>query len=53
MGRKSKAVDEQLWNELYQKCQDGKVTAVEFMGKVRLSENAFYKRMEKENRTTP
>ena len=52
-GRKSKAVDEQLWNELYRKWQNGEVTAVEFMRRVGLSKSAFYRRVRKENRTTP
>ena len=44
-GRKSKAVDEQLWNELYRKWQNGEITAVEFMRKVGLSKSAFYRRV--------
>lgn len=46
-GRKAKAVDEQLWDELYPKWVANEITAVEFMQRVGLSKSAFYRRVKK------
>lgn len=45
--RKAKAVDGQLWDELYAKWVADEITAVEFMQKVGLSKSAFYRRISK------
>lgn len=44
-GRKAKAVDEQLWGELYVKWIADEITAVEFMQRMGLSKSAFYRRV--------
>ena len=44
-GRKAKAVDEQLWGELYGKWVADEITAVEFMQRMGLSKSAFYRRV--------
>lgn len=43
-GRKAKAVDEQLWDELYSKWVADEITAVEFMRRMGMSKSAFYRR---------
>ncbi len=47
-GRKAKAVDEQLWDELYSKWAADEITAVEFMRRMGMSKSAFYRRVEKQ-----
>lgn len=47
-GRKAKAVDEQLWGELYSKWAADEITAVEFMRSMGMSKSAFYRRVGKQ-----
>ena len=47
-GRKAKAVDEQLWGELYSKWVVHEITAVEFMRRMGMSKSAFYRRVAKQ-----
>ena len=49
-GRKAKAVDEQLWDELYGKWVAEEITAVEFMQRIGLSKSAFYRRCKQASR---
>lgn len=44
-GRKSTAVDEQLWNVLYDKWIAKEITATDFMRRVGISKSAFYRRV--------
>ena len=44
-GRKPTAVDEQLWNVLYDKWTVKEITATEFMHRVGMSKSAFYRRV--------
>ena len=46
-GRKAKAVDEQLWDELYSKWVAHEITAVEFMRRMGMNKGAFYRRVGK------
>ena len=46
-GRKPAKVDEQLWYELYEKWFRKEITATEFMERVGLKKNTFYRRLKK------
>ena len=52
-GRKAKAVDDQLWGELYLKWAADEITAVEFMRRMGMSKSAFYRRVEISNKPVP
>lgn len=52
-GRKAKAVDEQLWGELYSKWIAHEITAVEFMQRMGMSKSSFYRRVEISNKPVP
>ena len=52
-GRKAKAVDEQLWCELYSKWIAHEITAVEFMQRMGMSKSSFYRRVEISNKPVP
>ena len=45
-GRKPIEVDEELWGRLYPKWQRGEITAAEFMRRMGLKANTFYRRVE-------
>lgn len=47
-GRKPDEIDEQLWNSLYLLWSEGKISAVEFMGKMGMKKSTFYRRMKNE-----
>lgn len=47
-GRKSAEIDEQLWNSLYLLWSEGKISAVEFMGKMGMKKSTFYRRVKNE-----
>ena len=44
-GRKPVEVDEQLWDSLYGLWSEGKITAVEFMGRMNMRKSTFYRRI--------
>ena len=44
-GRKPVEVDEQLWDSLYELWSEGKITAVEFMGRMNMRKSTFYRRI--------
>jgi len=46
-GRKPTKVDEQLWCELYEKWLCKEITATEFMERIGLKKNTFYRRLKK------
>lgn len=47
-GRKFAEIDEQLWNSLYLLWSEGKISAVEFMGKMGMKKSTFYRRVKNE-----
>jgi len=47
-GRKSAEIDEKLWDSLYLLWSEGKISAVEFMGKMGMKKSTFYRRMKNE-----
>jgi Site-specific recombinases, DNA invertase Pin homologs len=47
-GRRPTEVDEKLWNSLYLLWSEGKISAVEFMGKMGMKKSTFYRRMKNE-----
>lgn len=47
-GRKSAEIDEQLWNSLYLLWSEGKISAVEFMGRMGMKKSTFYRRVKNE-----
>ena len=47
-GRKPAEIDEQLWGSLYLLWSEGKISAVEFMGKMGLKKSTFYRRVKNE-----
>lgn len=47
-GRKSAEIDEKLWNSLYLLWSEGKISAVEFMGKMGMKKSTFYRRVKNE-----
>lgn len=44
-GRKPVEIDKQLWDSLYALWTDGKITAVEFMGRMNMKKSTFYRRI--------
>lgn len=47
-GRKPAEIDEQLWGSLYLLWSEGKISAVEFMGKMGMKKSTFYRRVKNE-----
>lgn len=47
-GRKPAEIDEKLWNSLYLLWSEGKISAVEFMGKMGMKKSTFYRRVKNE-----
>lgn len=47
-GRRPAEVDKKLWNSLYLLWSEGKISAVEFMGKMGMKKSTFYRRMKNE-----
>lgn len=47
-GRKSAEIDEKLWDSLYLLWSEGKISAVEFMGKMGMKKSTFYRRVKNE-----
>ena len=47
-GRKPAEIDEQLWNSLYLLWSEGKISAVEFMGRMGMKKSTFYRRVKNE-----
>lgn len=47
-GRRPAEVDEKLWNSLYLLWSEGKISAVEFMGKMGMKKSTFYRRVKNE-----
>ena len=47
-GRRPAEVDEKLWDSLYLLWSEGKISAVEFMGKMGMKKSTFYRRVKKE-----
>lgn len=46
--RKPAEIDEQLWGSLYLLWSEGKISAVEFMGKMGMKKSTFYRRVKNE-----
>lgn len=44
-GRPPKTIDDELWNNLYERWRSGEITAVEFMNQIGLGKSAFYERV--------
>ena len=49
-GRRPAEVDEKLWNSLYLLWSEGKISAVEFMGKMGMKKSTFYRRVKMRRR---
>lgn len=47
-GRRPAEVDEKLWDSLYLLWSEGKISAVEFMGKMGMKKSTFYRRVKNE-----
>lgn len=47
-GRRPAEIDEQLWGSLYLLWSEGKISAVEFMGKMGMKKSTFYRRVKNE-----
>lgn len=47
-GRRPAEVDEKLWNSLYLLWSEGKISAVEFMGRMGMKKSTFYRRVKNE-----
>lgn len=47
-GRKPAKIDEKLWDSLYLLWYEGKISAVEFMGKMGMKKSTFYRRVKNE-----
>ena len=47
-GRKSAEIDEKLWDSLYLLWSEGKISAVEFMGRMGMKKSTFYRRVKNE-----
>lgn len=47
-GRKPAEIDEQLWGSLYLLWSEGKISAVEFMGRMGMKKSSFYRRVKNE-----
>lgn len=44
-GRRPVEIDKQLWDSLYALWTDGKISAVEFMGRMNMKKSTFYRRI--------
>lgn len=47
-GRRPAEIDEKLWNSLYLLWSEGKISAVEFMGRMGMKKSTFYRRVKNE-----
>lgn len=47
-GRRPAEIDEKLWNSLYLLWSEGKISAVEFMGKMGMKKSTFYRMVKNE-----
>ena len=47
-GRRPAEIDEKLWDSLYLLWSEGKISAVEFMGKMGMKKSTFYRRVKNE-----